>query len=910
MQLGVWSTRICTVLLAASSLLQAQAGANPGANPAARPGATPGAVEEAGARRVPDYGLPDVELFLRAGRPVPPGLTATRVREREADRAAALTQLAAAFAPDAPERERWVTSVSALLSSAAAGAEIWSTAASTVAELGLYELDRHLLVGLDAGAKPLVQHTAAEALRRLYGVRPVPGEPFVRPFEPSSGTRYLLDVLTAREKKDLAIRAALFETDPERALAALADPDPAVRAEGARISGAAVTAGRLEAVRVRDALLARLGSEVAARAFYAELEALLLVTVGLTPAAPEVAAVRSVLLRLAGEAPEAMLLSLAHGLARLPWQPGPDRPEANLRAAGRHLAKLLGRVAADPHADRDVTAGILRALEDLLALVESTMRAEGSTEDGAWVRGCEARAPLLALLASDRAVDSVRRAAAETLGRVALRDDLARILEVLEDQRSGAGLRYALLGTLGALAGAGGADVEPIVDTLFAHLDDADADLRRRALSLLSSPRLEPVLRGRDLSRLIARLEGETVRELRLDLLALLRRHGDRAMLEPLLAVSSFDALASGDPAHARTLAATLAELAKGDPEALLASARRLADVPDPGTGVARLVRCLDLVVSLSSDAAVALSEEDHDRIVSWARRVRSGGASFAESSSKPTDLLRRLVDVHLPGLGNGAVPSEAERRHMRAMFLGDLVGLGDASSEQATFDAYERALVLAEETGEVFLAARVRRDRARFALERGKSARALGDLRGLASNPEAAGVLELEDLRVLAGLIGASARPAGDTSLEVEAFGVLLTLVTRDAWRGEPGAVRLSDLQNLAGRALATSDGGRLERARAVRDLLAGVSNTGAEPDAPTAETTTPSPEPAPIWKGLDREPAWRADLLQLVTGLDAALSVPGAAPPLVEDEPAPTETPPDKTSARPHPGFPPTRG
>ena len=813
----------------------------------------------------PDFGLPDIGLFLRAGRSVPPGLTATRIRERERERSLALSRLAVELSASSETRESWIDAIRSILDSRATRTGIWTAAAGVVGQLGLYEFDEQLLAGLSQGSSASVQFAASQALAQLYGSRPEVDSEFQRPFEPSAGTRYLLQLLREREARTLAVQKELITGNPDRAILALEDPNPELRKAAAKVLSVAAAEPGADKERLRAALRVALEHEASANAFHAELEALLVLSVGLNPDALPVANLRGFLLLRSGEAPGDFLYTLASGLSRLPWFEGPERAELNLRSAERNLANLLRRVAADPHGDADVTSGILSALDALLSRV-ATVAAESATEDGAWVRGAEARQPLLALLASPLVPDGVRRRAAETLSRVALAGDVQLLLDVLADESTRPGLKYVVLGTLASLTEQLGGDAGQVVERLFDFLEDPDADLRRRSLSFLSSRGVEEYMRTTDLARIVERLEEEPIGELKSQLLALLKKYGGREVLAPLLANSSFDELASGGSTSVAELGEALAHLSEGDPNLVMDSARRLARVDDSGSRLARLLRCLQLVSDLEESQARALSPENHGQLVEWARTVRGSGVLLQDALQDGRLLLNRLVEIHLPAVVPDSTMSSTERTHTRALFLSDLVALGDQEREQEALEDFSTALRAAESNSEPFFAARIRRDRARFTLGLGYKSSALDDFGVLHGNEKLRPVLELSDLRTLANLLVQVATESDRKSADVKAFSVLFGLVNRPAWRNELGAVRLRDLTSLADRALGSGS------AANVNAVLALLADLPIDAQAPLSARSGDESVELPVWDGLDREPALFTALGELNARLAAA--------------------------------------
>jgi hypothetical protein len=150
-----------------------------------------------------------------------------------------------------------------------------------------------------------------------------------------------------------------------------------------------------------------------------------------------------------------------------------------------------------------------------------------------------------------------------------------------------------------------------------------------------------------------------------------------------------------------------------------------------------------------------------------------------------------------------------------------------------------------------------VLRDRARFRAAANECVKAMSDYRRLFEAGDAAdALLGIPDLRSAVELLGrlGEAGGQGTTTTASEACGLLCRLVARSAWRAEPAAVRMQDLRDWVRTALDSADLASLRRVEA------------ALTDLPLTQLETQlDREPAPIWFGLTRDPAWFQELLDL---------------------------------------------
>ena len=107
MHLGFWTIRSLICLLVCATVSNSAHGfVQTEASDGAANSAT-GAVQAPIQANLAPFGLPDLRLFLRAGRPIPPGLTATRMRERTRERDSALQRLSSEFGIGSATQESW-----------------------------------------------------------------------------------------------------------------------------------------------------------------------------------------------------------------------------------------------------------------------------------------------------------------------------------------------------------------------------------------------------------------------------------------------------------------------------------------------------------------------------------------------------------------------------------------------------------------------------------------------------------------------------------------------------------------------------------------------------------------------------------------------------------------------------------
>ena len=843
------------------------------------------------------------DLLRRAGAVTPPHLPAARVAELQALRREALDLLRAELDPGSPTCGRRMALLRGILDGEETPDALWIAAASSAAELDLAELAEPMARGLGPDVGDLRPAGARRALHRLCRRWFAGPEDFATFWSSASnrprGSFYLqtLEDLEAQARERLA---RILQESPDEAAAWLDDPDPGNRALAARAMGEAIAAGALGSEDGIPALLDHLATERDSAAFHALLEALIAPLVGAAHGDPAVVRLRGMLAAAVECGYDPLQIPAARALSRLPWDAGPEGKE-DLLSAVELLARMLEGTAASPSPTvADVTFAGLHSLRSLCAQAER----EGLGER---LRGSAARAPVIRLLSDPEQGSGVRIAAAGALSTLALPGDAAALVALLEREDAGPGLRYALLASLGATARGldpESGDAERVLTCILAFAADPDADLQRQALELLASEGIAPLLRRGHLYPLTRRLGTGASRELDDRILELLGRFGGPADLPDVLAIEAFGSLVESDPRRVAVMASTLAHLAAGEGGRVLQGARRLVDVIDPATRIARLEAALDLVAALDEEQATALGAEQHAVVVEWALSLRRAGGSLPRPEPEGQPFAHRLLEVHLGAAADGSDPGVAARLAWhRALFLGDLViaeGAGERAGEVEAL--FADALARAEGEGSGLPSLEVQRDRARFRAAVMDSAGAVADFRALLDAgaaeraAEASGtngdhgngssaLLDPSDLRGAAFHLARVARQAteGRAAGLAEAFDVLWLLGRDPRWRSEPGALRVQDLRELLGWADEAGDRERLELlAAALQDLPA----PPAEP--PEGEPPPPEPEPPPdaLWWGLQQEAEQRGALGEIAAGVAEALG--RLSPPPEEPPPA----------------------
>ncbi len=818
-------------------------------------------------RRLPPGGFE--VLVWRAGRAIPPGLTAGREAELERERADARAELRPEL-----DRGRGRDRLRRLLEDGGAPDETWCCAARAAGACEQYELAAALVAGLEGAFGARVQ-AACEGLHALYGrwfTEPSEVTPYLEQVRGGAGTRLLLETSAWEEARSRERLLAGLADRPSAASAWLADPDPSIRAGAARLSGELFSRESTDANAVLGLLIVHLEREAEPHAFHEALQALLPALERVDPEHASLCRLREVLAGIADQPGDPRTLPAAGALARLPWRKDGARDAPHVLSGVELLGAMLGGLADADRGrganDPDSMVAVFGALRGLC----DQASAGGLTAE---LRTSRARESVFEVLRDTEQDDAARASAAAALGALALPSDALVLASVLGDPSASAAVKHSLLGSLRSILTEfrpGDPAAQELLDAVAALSCAEDADLRRRALSLLAEPRLESLVRQLDPSFLAERLAAETSPEIASQLLRLIERFGRAELLGTLLSMERFDVLAA-DPARLEELALALRALTEGAPRAAMAAATRLSSVRSPTSGLSCLRAALALVAPLDETASFELYPSEQRTICAWVWEIYLAGVPLRDAVPQGLAFERRLLDVHLPRSekassadreGQGFGPFE--RAHLVALVRADLVlaGIGRATRPQVE-SAFEAAYELAPGGGFQHL---VLRDRARFRAAAGECVKALADYRRLLEVAENDELLGIPDLRTAVDLLarvgGNGAAPGGASAgggagvlasaSSAEACDLLERIVRRRSWRAEPASVRMEDLRNLVQAALDSRDHGRLQLLEtALADLPLTQLELGNEVDPP------------PVWYGLLRDPAWFQELLDL---------------------------------------------
>lgn len=798
----------------------------------------------------------------RAGRLVPPGISAARELELVGARERARARLEAGLGRSGEMR------LAAWLADENTPEELWCAAVRAAAALERYSLAPLLAQALEPSAGAHRNVVARAALHELFGRwfrRAEEVDPYLACVHAGAGTRLLLESCRWEETRSRERLLAELAHEPSSAVAWLADPDPKVRSGAARVLAQVFRQQAGDSAGTLGVLVAQLEGEFEPSAFHDGLQACLEPLERAAADEPSSTRLRALLVEIARRPGDPRSLSAAQALGRIPWRASSPRDLAHvltgidaLGAMLRGLAELDERRGVN---DPDPLVAVLAGLRQLCAQASSA----GLTRE---LRASVVRESLFALAGNPAQDEGVRAAAAAALGPMVGTSDAPKLAAILGDARVGAGVKHALLGALlGILPGLdpGTTGAGELLAAVAALTGDADADLRRRALALCAEPTLEPLLRLLDPSFLVERLAREDGREATLRLLDLIRRFGRPEMLEAMLALERFDLLCA-EPVTLDALAGVLRSLVRSSGGATLRAATRLAEAQSGETQLARLRHALALVAALDDSAAFELEPRAQRALCSWVWRVVGAGVALRDLVPSGLAFEQRLLDVHLPrgesregGEDGGLGPFE--RTHLAALLRSDLFlgGTGGSAalqrgSKQEVEAAFESAHALAPTPEQRLL---VLRDRARFRAAANECVKAMSDYRRLLEAREAGeGLLGIPDLRSAVELLGRLDEPGGKgrSPTAGEACELLRQIIARRGWRSEPASVRMQDLRDWTRTAL---DSGELARLRQVEAALA---------DLPLTQLETQSErEPPPLWFGLTREAGWFQDLLDL---------------------------------------------
>lgn len=542
-------------------------------------------------------------VLLRAGRPMPPGLSTARRAQRAEHSKEALSWLRVALTN--PQRADLVgDAISAALDVASPAPELSVAAMRVVARLDLVAHALEVARWLDAGAaldsalaesardgeldsSPRMKLSAQSALYQLYG----------RWFEDAATFRAQWEILrgrtpdgTGRDELLSAIQTAdqraltLIEFAPSRLGHSLIDwPSPMMRANAARAIGRAVAAGTLLPAAAREALVDGLPSERSEEALAARLRTLLDLTQGADPTGEAARSVRELVFDVAEQAKSRSceeIWVMIGALTRLaqPFGSEGDPARSETLKLGVELFERAMRRGEVRSLDPDALHGAIKSLSDLVRSISDESVAS------------EVGRPLVQLVrpmvlgeegASRRAAIPlrVRRAAAEAFA-LSVQPSDAKDLVALVRSMETPELEYELLGALRAVIAVvepGGENAEAVIDELFEAAAEPEFDSRARALELLLSEDVRPALlakpRATEARWALARLQAEPSPELQVSLAELLGLIGDESSLERLLVSDA------ADPSGASH--APLSELAGSSEELVMAAAKLARDLSE-----------------------------------------------------------------------------------------------------------------------------------------------------------------------------------------------------------------------------------------------------------------------------------------------------------------------------------------
>lgn len=819
-------------------------------------------------------------VVLRAGRPAPPTVTASRRAEREAHQADALAWLRERL--EGLERETWVAHLRALLRRPSAGSlgnarngeELWCATARAIGSLGLDELADEVALSLDddRAARGVAARAALFDLHLVW-------YPDHRSFleRRAAGAAMCDDPrfyaeLRAQVELSRSRLGEILRLDPERAFVALSDDDPLVRADAARALGRGVADGRVERDKTFERLIDAAREECEAGAFHAALDTLVAMQAGAPADAVEVGRLRVLVSERILDGVPGLQASISQACSRLPVA-------FNVESKGARVDRMLfllddqltALVAQDGLVDDDAMLACLRAA---LGLCDRA-RSAGLVFDDEMNK---LRGHLYEVLEWGESFREVRLAAAQVLARLTRPKDLGEFAARMEAQRGDSELVYGMIGPLADAAAAaepGDEGAQRALALLVSWCSHVDVDLRGRAIASVADPRLAELAHGIGAAGFVDQLARENEPDLQRALLGLIERHGGAADARRVLELPNFDALVVGNPAVVGSLVRTLGVLAGGDHELTFTSAERLLSVDEPATRVRRLGDAIRLTAGLSDEEAQMLAREQHAAIVQWAMELRASGGGLVawDEPSICAAFLQRLTALHVPrSLQPGAEPTGVDE-HRLALLLSDLnTVLPGAVSQDEILGHFELALADAAERPDAGQErAVVLRDRARFHLDSESPTLARADYRTLLEmegGAEAAR-LDLRDLRAAGELIErVPADPTRPTRAESdaarEAFSVSRRLVARPAWTSETAGLRMADLVDLAERARWSRDPAVLDEALT---LFRGL------PDALADGTPPPTPPAGARWGGLATD---ATRLSRLVAERDALTATP----------------------------------
>lgn len=504
-------------------------------------------------------------MLLRAGRPIPPGVSAARRAQRTERAAEAIEWLRREMATKggriSVESSLRVALDFGVSEKRPASRPLTKAAIGVVVQLELREWAPMMARGLSSKRSPGpddgVRRCVQGALFQLFGRWFESPESFDAEWPDLDGVSAAslgLDVLRIAHERADRNAATLMEFAPTEVGA---DPlglfDPKAAAEMARAAGRALAAGRLSPEEVIGLLGKGVESEARPVPLHARVETMLDLIQGVDPAGPAAAGVRSAVLLIGSDpsitADRAWIFLGALRRLYYPLGPSGDALRAETLAAGTAVLKTVLSDRREQPLDPDGLTGAISALADLARSVTELE-----------VRTRAARSLVLELygLVGRDSSESigVQRAAAKAL-RLSIEPADARELLRLLGGMGTSEVEYELLGTLRAAISVlePGSDVaEAVLAELFLAIASPEFDARARALGVLLAEDVRPALaaKARDVrSRwLMQRVESEPSPELRRDLLGLMGRLGDLGVLEQLTERPGLMALVVSDGAE------------------------------------------------------------------------------------------------------------------------------------------------------------------------------------------------------------------------------------------------------------------------------------------------------------------------------------------------------------------------
>jgi len=760
------------------------------------------------------------DALLRLAAPIPPGLSATRAKERRTERTAELAELVAQLGP------RVLPTLDELLADRDTPEDLWFAAAAAVGDLDLTRLAPRLAVCLD-GAEPGSRRAAAarRALYTLYGVWFQEARE-VQKLELVEGAALVAyrEHVRLIEDRLIAELPRVWAVDTASAIAALDDRSPRVRGAAARALATAVNTSQLDPTVVADTLLAHAREEGDGVALSHLLDSLGLAMQGRLPTDERVVALRAQLADGVRGGPRSTQHLFTRALAALPFESTrANVPES--AAAGLRLVVLsLERVVEGAYVDSDVAIGVLQSLRSLAKTYDAR----------ALELGPELTAPLLTLLERASASRDVRIAAAGAIGELGGGSEFRRVAERLASA-SDVAEALALVSALEALlAFASEQDLDQgagatLVAGLRLHCTSEDSEVRRRSLALLAALGARPGTRL-DVDFLVPRLSSEPLPELRLAALDLVRRHGGAVEFDRMLELGVLRRVAVELPNGPQLVADLVAVLPASDSSRRLGAARELAGVGGAELGAATLARALELGVAAVRAAGEGAEPGECADVVAWALELRRARGPLCFEAPQPDGttaaplVARALVVQMLEDVLPRAALTDAVARRARAILSAD-AGL-PVPEVDAAFAAARVALVEADApAAERFELAR---EFARFLVRIEAREAARERFREIASAEGGASWLGVAGLREYLELLPLGA-PV-DPRRALDRAGVLLALVELDAWRELASAVRVVDAIDLCTSAQASKDLGAQRRAVAARPAF-GLPTGGDDP-------------------------------------------------------------------------------